>query len=209
MKKDASPDGVQVGRRRSGSGRASSEGGCGVDLNTLERYERPKGDAAIRGRDGGFRAGRCLARGWYLAVLGALALQTMGEAYEVAALAGWKLDALRAFHLATLGSARALRLDDRIGRLAPGTEADVIGLDPAATPLRCCRTGFCESSEELQFVLMTLGGDKAVRATRVAGEPACGRDRRSRSCIRPPEPPPSLKLRLRRRRGSGRELCRS
>lgn len=104
-------------------------------------------------------------------------LQTLNEAYKVAALTGKKLDALRAFYLATLGSARALYLDDRIGRLAPGMDADICVLDPGATPLLAYRTGHCESFAELLFVLMTLGDDRAVRATWVAGEAVYDRDR--------------------------------
>ena len=104
-------------------------------------------------------------------------LQTLNEAYKVAALSGRKLDARRAFYLATLGSARALCLDDRIGRLAAGLDADVIVLDPSATPLLDFRSGYCNSFEELLFVLMTLGDDRAIRATWIAGEPVYDRDR--------------------------------
>ncbi len=97
-------------------------------------------------------------------------LKTLGEAYKVAALRGTKLDAARAFWLATLGGAEALRLDDRIGRIAPGYEADLCVLDLAATPLLGFRTGLCEDIEDLLFVLMTLGDHRTVRATWVAGE---------------------------------------
>lgn len=105
-------------------------------------------------------------------------LQTLNEAYKVAALAGGRLDALRAFYLATLGGAHALRLDDRIGRIAPGHDADLCILDPNATPLLAFRSGHCESFEELLFVLMTLGDDRAIRATWVAGRPVYDRERR-------------------------------
>lgn len=98
-------------------------------------------------------------------------LKTLGESYKVAALRGTKLDAVRAFWLATLGGAEALRLDDRIGRIAPGHDADLCVLDLAATPLLGFRTGTCSSIEELLFVLMTLGDHRTVRATWVAGEP--------------------------------------
>lgn len=104
-------------------------------------------------------------------------LQTLNEAYKVAALAGHKLTALQGFFLATLGGARALHLDDRLGRLAPGFEADIIALDPKATPLLSFRGGYCRSIEDLLFVLMTLGDDRAVRATYVAGARVYDRDR--------------------------------
>lgn len=104
-------------------------------------------------------------------------LQTLNEAYKVAAMAGHKLDAVQAFYLATLGGARALHLDDRIGIIAPGHEADICVLDPHATPLMDFRAGYCASIEELLFMLMTLGDDRAVRATYVAGVPVYDRAR--------------------------------
>ncbi len=57
-------------------------------------------------------------------------LATMSEAYKVAQLQGRPIGILEAFFLATLGGARALALDDRIGTLAPGREADIVVLDP-------------------------------------------------------------------------------
>lgn len=104
-------------------------------------------------------------------------LQTLNEAYKVVALSGCKLDAVRAFHLATLGGARSLYLDDRLGQVAAGFEADLCILDPRATPLLAFRAGHCRSIEELLFVLMILGDDRAVRATWVAGQPVYDRQR--------------------------------
>lgn len=96
-------------------------------------------------------------------------LQTLHEAYKVTSLAGHALDPLRAFYLATLGGASALGLDDRIGRLRPGFEADFIVLDPAATPLLARRAQRCTSLRDLLFSLMMLGDDRAVAATYVLG----------------------------------------
>jgi guanine deaminase len=97
---------------------------------------------------------------------------TMGEAYKISQLAGEPITAVEAFYLATLGGARALALDDRIGTLAPGREADLVVLDPNATPLLAFRSRRVQSIEEQIAVLMTLGDDRAVRATYVAGERA-------------------------------------
>lgn len=116
-------------------------------------------------------------------------LATLNEAYKTAQSLGRPLDAIQAFWLATLGGARALRLDDRIGRVAPGYEADLCVLDLKATPLLAFRTGFCDSVEELLFTLMTLGDDRVVRATWVAGVPVYDRDRGNDDArFRPPTP---------------------
>jgi len=52
-------------------------------------------------------------------------------------------------------------------------------LDPAATPLLARRTAHAQSLEELLFAFATLGDDRAVFETCVAGERAHGRDRRA------------------------------
>jgi guanine deaminase len=103
-------------------------------------------------------------------------LATMSAAYEIAQLNGRSLTAVEAFYLATLGGARALSLEDRIGSVAPGREADLIVLDPKATPLLALRSERAKSIEDLLFALMTLGDDRAVAATYVAGNPAHVRD---------------------------------
>lgn len=96
-------------------------------------------------------------------------LTTMNEAYKVAALRGTHVRAVKAFYLATLGAARALGLADRIGTLAPGSEADIVVLDPGATPLMAFRTDRSASIEETMFLLMVMGDDRAIRATYVGG----------------------------------------
>jgi guanine deaminase len=96
-------------------------------------------------------------------------LQTMNEAYKTAQLNGNSLSAPQAFYLATRGAARALYLEDRIGTLAPGMEADLLVLDLESTPLIEFRMRSCESIEEALFIQMTLGDDRAVAATYIAG----------------------------------------
>ena len=99
-------------------------------------------------------------------------LQTLNEAYKVLQLKGQKLSPYRAFYLATLGSARALYLDHRLGNFEPGKEADFVVLDPAATPLMARRLAKVENLLERLFVLMTLGDDRAVAATYIMGREA-------------------------------------
>jgi len=103
-------------------------------------------------------------------------LATLNEAYKVAALNEAPIGALEGLYLATLGGARALDLDGRIGSLQQGREADLVLLDPSATPLLAFRNARSQSIEETLFVLMTLGDDRAVRATYVAGRLAHARE---------------------------------
>ena len=98
-------------------------------------------------------------------------LRTAAEAYKVLQLRRQNLPALAAFHMMTLGNARCLGLEDRIGAIAPGREADLVVLDARATPAMAHRMETIQDDlEEELFVLMTLGDDRSVRATYVAGE---------------------------------------
>lgn len=97
-------------------------------------------------------------------------LVTMNEAYKVAQMSGYSLSAAQAFYLATLGAAQALYLDDKVGSIAVGKEADLIVLDLKATPILEYRMQYADDLDEALFILMTLGDDRAVRATFIAGE---------------------------------------
>lgn len=101
---------------------------------------------------------------------------TLGEAYKIAQLRGEVLTAHQAFYLATLGSARAISQDDHIGSIEPGKEADLVVLDPRATPLLAERQSHAETLEDQLFIMMTLGDDRLVRATYVAGRKLHDRD---------------------------------
>ncbi|MBI3561516.1 MAG: guanine deaminase [Gammaproteobacteria bacterium] len=97
-------------------------------------------------------------------------LRTLGEAYKVAQMCQQRLTPLRAFYLATLGGARILGLDDKIGNFMPGNEADFIVLDPYATPLTARRSRSTNNLSEWLCVLMTLGDDRAIAETYILGQ---------------------------------------
>lgn len=103
-------------------------------------------------------------------------LHTLNEAYKVMQLQGEKLNPFKSLYLATLGGARALRLEDRVGTLQPGTDADFVVLDYHATPLLSYRIAQAKTFEEVLFVLMTLGDDRAVLQTYAAGRRVHNRD---------------------------------
>ncbi|HEX8601782.1 MAG TPA: guanine deaminase [Pseudoduganella sp.] len=107
------------------------------------------------------------------------ALRTMGEAYKVIQLhkaftdnpADKKpLTALKSFYLSTLGAAKALDLDDKIGSFRAGNEADFVVLNPNATELLKFRSARATSLEEKLFVLQTLGDDRTVERTYIMGK---------------------------------------
>jgi guanine deaminase len=97
-------------------------------------------------------------------------LQSLNEAYKVMQLQGKKLDPFKSLYLATLGGARALYLDDKIGNFAPGKDADFVVLDYRATPLIDYRLQQANTLEDRLFALMTLGDDRAVKETFAAGQ---------------------------------------
>ncbi len=96
-------------------------------------------------------------------------LRTMAAAYEVAQLRGQALHPAQLLWLATAGSARALRIDDTIGTLAPGYEADLIALDLASTPAIAQRVDRAQDIWEAIFPTIMMGDDRAILATWIAG----------------------------------------
>ncbi|MEO7500961.1 MAG: guanine deaminase [Casimicrobiaceae bacterium] len=112
-------------------------------------------------------------------------LRTLDAAYKVVQLAGQRLSPLSAFYLATLGSARALYLDDRIGNFLPGKEADFIVIDPAATPLLARRTKHASNLQDTLFALMMLGDDRAIAETWLMGRRRHARAEQAPARVRP------------------------
>jgi guanine deaminase len=91
-------------------------------------------------------------------------LRTMAAAYEVAQLRGQALHPSQLLWLATVGSARALRVEDRVGNVAPGMEADLVVLDLASTPAIEQAVRRAEDVWQAVFPTIMLGDDRAVRA---------------------------------------------
>lgn len=79
------------------------------------------------------------------------------------------LGAGHAFYLATRGTARAMYIEDKVGSLAPGIEADIVVLDMKSTPLIKYRMEFAKDIYDALFVQMTLADDRAVKQTYIAG----------------------------------------
>jgi guanine deaminase len=99
-------------------------------------------------------------------------LQTANEAYKVLQMGGQSWPAIQAFYQMTLGNARALGLDDCVGAIRAGLEADLIVVNSSATPAMAHRMESVRGdiAEEL-FILMMMGDDRAIDETYVAGRP--------------------------------------
>jgi guanine deaminase len=97
-------------------------------------------------------------------------LRTLSEAYKVLQLQEQSLSAHEALYLATLGGAKALSLDDRLGNFAPGKEADFVVHELDVTPLQAMRAECARTLEERLFAFVMLADDRNVRATYVNGK---------------------------------------
>ena len=96
-------------------------------------------------------------------------LRTINEAYKVQQLQGVSLAPEQAFYLATLGGATALDLQSHIGNFEAGKEADLVVLNPNATPLLARRCNLDEDWRSTLFALMMLGDDRCIQETVILG----------------------------------------
>ncbi len=102
-------------------------------------------------------------------------LQTANEAYKVVQLQKEKLSSFQALFLATLGGAKALSLEDKIGNFDIGKEADFIVLNPQATPIMKLRNQNLPAKTlteiaDLTFAMIIMGDDRTVEATYIMGD---------------------------------------
>jgi guanine deaminase len=96
-------------------------------------------------------------------------LRNLGDAYKVQALAGERLTAWEALHACTRGAAVGLALEDEIGSLEPGRLADVCVWDWAVGPVAERRLSLAQALHERVFAWMTLGDERNLVASMVAG----------------------------------------
>jgi len=97
-------------------------------------------------------------------------LTTMAEGYKVAMLKGYKPTVAELYHMATLGNAQCLHVDDSAGSFDEGKWADIVVLDPQATHIQRFRQQLSQNITDTLFSLMILGDDRSVMAAYVAGK---------------------------------------
>jgi guanine deaminase len=96
--------------------------------------------------------------------------QNLSDAYKVLQLNHQQLSARQGLYLATLGGARALKLDTQIGNFEVGKEADFIVMNPYAKTLTALRMAHAKNINECLFALMILGDDRHIYSTFILGE---------------------------------------
>ena len=96
-------------------------------------------------------------------------LQNMKEAYLVSQLLGSRLAVQELFGTATIGNASLLGIDQQVGTLEMGKFADIIVVDPLATPLMRDRSALSNDIQDELFSLLILGDDRSIINTYVAG----------------------------------------
>lgn len=98
-------------------------------------------------------------------------LRTLGDGYKALHLKGQSLAPFAALHLATLGAAAALCLENRIGNFAAGKEADFVVLDASRAVTTKRRWGREGTIADKLFATFFLGDDRTVAETWLLGRP--------------------------------------
>lgn len=96
-------------------------------------------------------------------------LKTMDEAHKILQLQSQKLTPLESFYQLTLGNASALSLQEKIGTLEIGSDADIVVLDSSSTSAMKIRMKTVDNLLEELFILQTMGDDRAISQVYVKG----------------------------------------
>lgn len=99
-------------------------------------------------------------------------LRTLDEGYKVLQLQGDRMTPLESFYRMTRGNAEALALEDRIGTLDVGSDADLVVLNASAVPAMALKMEVVSTLAEELFLMQTMGDDRTIAETYVAGEAA-------------------------------------
>ncbi len=103
-------------------------------------------------------------------------LRTADEAYKVTRMAGGTATPLQLFFELTLGGARSLAIDDKVGNFKSGKEADFVVLDLHVTEVLSQRVELANSIADMMFALIILGDDRCTVATHLMGREVYSRN---------------------------------
>ena len=99
-------------------------------------------------------------------------LKTMDEAYKILQLQGQRLSPIQSFYQITLGNACALSLQEKIGSLVAGNDADITILNAKATTAMQLRMETVSELAEELFILQTMGDDRSIAQVYIKGIPS-------------------------------------
>ncbi len=100
--------------------------------------------------------------------------RNLSDAYKIQQLQRLSLDAAHLLYLATLGGAKALRLDHETGNFATGKSADFFVLNPLKDNYLGERLSHCDSLKQQLFCLLHLASERHIEATVVGGRRVYG-----------------------------------
>ncbi|MCE0495371.1 guanine deaminase [Vibrio salinus] len=95
--------------------------------------------------------------------------KNLAELYKILQLQGQNLNVFESLYLCTQGAACALKLEDKIGNLNTGTEADFIELKPDSIPILSQRLSHADNLAEMLFATMILADERVIKHTYVSG----------------------------------------
>ena len=100
--------------------------------------------------------------------------RNLSDAYKIQQLQGTSLDAAQLLYLATLGGAKALRLDHETGNFSAGKSADFFVLNAIQDNYLESRLRHCETLKQQLFTFLHLASERHIQATFVHGRKVYG-----------------------------------
>ncbi len=95
--------------------------------------------------------------------------RVMASAYEVSQLCGYSLHPSQLYWLATVGNAKSLHMENTIGNLQIGMEADIIAIDLNSTGVIAQRANCTENIWDQIFPTIMMGNSQAIKEVWVSG----------------------------------------
>ena len=96
--------------------------------------------------------------------------RTMAATYEIAQLKGFSVHPSQLYWLATVGSSISLGIEDKVGNIRKGLEADLVVVNLSSTPVIQNRVNEAKDNWEEIFPTIMLGDDRAIETVWVSGK---------------------------------------